>query len=89
MIFEPGHSYYVLTADEYSLLLEWLEGDGLSYFSGDFTQGTDADGNLYYFCDVSSGAIDADERQYLEDQGFLNVLQYIKSTQSTIWVGKP
>ncbi len=74
MIFEPGKSYYVLTADEYAELQDILP-DSLASLLQDFTL---VDGQYY----AMLSDINAEELAFLEDEGYLNIFDYKKSTQS-------
>ena len=74
MIFEPGKSYYVLTAEEYAALQDILP-ESLASLLDDFTL---VDGSYY----ALPSDIDATELAFLEDEGFLNLFDYKKSTQS-------
>ncbi len=74
MIFEPGKSYYVLTSKEYEELGSILP-ESLASLLQDFTL---VDGQYY----AMLSDINADELQFLEDEGFLNIFDYKKSTQS-------
>lgn len=84
MIFNPGESYYVLEAGELQDLIDLLADMELDYdLASDFTQADDG----RYYAAVSGGGIDSEERGFMDDYGFLNILEYKKSTQSTVFVG--
>ena len=74
MIFEPGKSYYVLTKEEYTALQTILP-ESLASLLQDFTLVDEQ-----YYAMLSD--IDANELKFLEDEGFLNIFDYKKSTQS-------
>ena len=80
MVFQPGQSYYVLTPSEYADLLALAEEfELLDAFQNDFEQ---ADDNNYYVI-TSSSNLTSEELAFLDDNGFMNIFNYIKSTQST------
>ena len=80
MVFQPGQSYYVLTPSEYADLLALAEEfELLDAFQNDFEQ---ADDNNYYVI-TSSSKLTSEELAFLDDNGFMNIFNYIKSTQST------
>ena len=79
MIFEPGNSYYVLSAGEYSEMVDLLAELELNYDLADDFELVDGK----YYAKVGSSSISADELVFMEDWGFSKVLAYKKSTQST------
>ena len=74
MIFEPGKSYYVLTIEEYTALQKILP-ESLASLLQDFTL---VDGQYY----AMLSDINAEELAFLEYEGYLNIFDYKKSTQS-------
>lgn len=81
MNFEPGESYWVLTENEYKLMLEYLseltvDEQFENQLATDFVQV----GENYY---ASLNALNNDEYTFLEDNGLLNPFAYKKSVQST------